>query len=86
MANLKILGIFFKISKSSSPPSLFGFLLEWVVPEKRTGGLRMLYGEVSGVLYKIASGISRGYIETYNAKFFRDNQEKIMWNFQRSWF
>ena len=46
----------------------------------------MLYGEVSGVLYKIASGISRGYIETYNAKFFRDNQEKIMWNFQRSWF
>ena len=46
----------------------------------------MLYGEVSGVLYKTASGISRGYTKTYNVKFFRDDQEKIMWNFQRSWF
>ena len=46
----------------------------------------MLYGEVSGVLYKIASGISRVYIKTCNVKFLRDDQEKIMWNFQRSWF
>ena len=69
VTNLKILGIFFKKSKSSSLPSLFGFLLEWAIAEKRTGRLRMLYGEVSGVLYKIASGISRSYVKTYNVKF-----------------
>ena len=38
----------------------------------------MLYGAVSGVLYKIASGIFSGYIKTYNVKFLRDDQEKVM--------
>ena len=53
---------------------MFGFLLEWVIQENKTGGDD---GEVSGVLYKITSGIPRDYIK-HNGKFFRGDQKQTM--------
>ena len=50
--------------------------LHWVIPEKknRRGGIEDVRYGISRGIKEIACGISRG------------DQEKIMWNFQGSWF
>ena len=56
--------MFFKKVCPNQPPSVFGFLPEWATAEKKNRGVvGMLYGEVSGVLYKTPSQIYRGYIK-----------------------
>ena len=82
---------FQKKVSSQVPPPCLDFYWNGQFQKKEQGVEDTVWGSFSilyaiWVLYKIASGISRVYIKTCNVKFLRDDQEKIMWNFQRSWF